>query len=339
MTILENISLKAYNTFGIDVKAKSYVEVNKLEDIRQLIGQSAFADGNFLILGGGSNILFTGDFDGLVIKNNIGGLHHEGSGPDEVIVTAGAGMEWNELVWHCIDHGWGGIENLSLIPGSVGAGPIQNIGAYGVELKDTFYSLDAIDLTTGDLRSFSREECSFGYRDSIFKRELKGKLMITALSLKLRKNAVPDISYGAISKELEHMGIKGNPDIRAVGEAVSFIRSRKLPDPLEKGNAGSFFKNPVVSSQKLDELKKEHDGIPSYVLSDESAKVPAGWLIEQCGWKGRRMGDAGVHDQQALVLVNHGNATGKDILSLANAIKASVKEKFGINLEKEVNEL
>ena len=339
MTILENISLKAYNTFGIDVKAKSYVEVNKLEDIRQLIGQSAFAEDNFLILGGGSNILFTGDFDGLVIKNKIGGLHYKGSGHDEVIVTAGAGMEWNELVLYCIEHGWGGIENLSLIPGSVGAGPIQNIGAYGVELKDTFYALDGIDLNTGDLRSFSREECSFGYRDSIFKRKLKGKLMITSVSLKLRKNAVPDISYGAISKELEHMGIKGNPDIRAVGEAVSSIRSRKLPDPLEKGNAGSFFKNPVVSSQKLDELKKEHDGIPSYVLSDESAKVPAGWLIEQCGWKGRRMGDAGVHDQQALVLVNHGNATGKDILSLANAIKASVKEKFGINLEKEVNEL
>jgi UDP-N-acetylmuramate dehydrogenase len=337
MTVRENISLKAFNTFGIDVTARTFAAVNDLDDIKDLIGGSAFSGGRFLILGGGSNVLFNRDFDGLIVKNDIGGISHEASGPDEVIVTAGAGMEWNALVWHCIDNGWGGIENLTLIPGSVGAGPIQNIGAYGVELKDTFYSLDAIDLHTSEMKTFTRDECQFGYRDSIFKRELKGKFMIVSVSLSLNKNAVPDISYGAIRTELELMGVKDEPDIRAVGKAVSSIRRKKLPDPEEKGNAGSFFKNPVVTLDTLDELKNIYPSIPSYVLNDEQAKVPAGWLIEQCGWKGRSMGNAGVHEQQALVLVNHGGATGQEILALANAIKTSVNEKFGINLEKEVN--
>ncbi|MEN8224827.1 MAG: UDP-N-acetylmuramate dehydrogenase [Bacteroidota bacterium] len=337
MIIRENISLKAYNTFNIDVKAKRFVQLGEPGDIQQLIREDAFRNDNFLILGGGSNVLFTKDFDGLIIRNAIQGVEVEQEDGDTVIVKAGAGLEWNELVWYCIDRDYGGIENLSLIPGSVGAGPIQNIGAYGVELKDSFHSLEAIEIAGGELRTFNREECQFGYRDSIFKRELKGKYIIVSVSMKLKKSAQPDISYGSIRDEISSMGNDGVPDIRSVGLAVSAIRERKLPDPELIGSAGSFFKNPVVARQSFEKIKERYPDIPSYNVDGSLVKVPAGWLIEQCGWKGKRQGDAGVHIEQALVLVNHGNAGGREILELANMIKSSVDEKFGVVLEMEVN--
>ena len=292
----------------------------------------------FFILGGGSNILFKGDYNGLLVKNNIGGIDvKETDGDDEVIVTAGAGVVWNDLVLYCIDRNFGGIENLSLIPGSVGAGPIQNIGAYGVELKDRFHSLQAIDISTGELRKFTKAECRFGYRDSIFKRELKGKVIIISVSLKLKKAHIPDTSYGAIRDELTEMGFAGQPDIKSVGLAVSSIREKKLPDPEVFGNAGSFFKNPIIPSANLSNLQQDHPDIPFYDAGPGLIKVPAGWLIEQCAWKGKRVGNTGVHDKQALVIVNYGGATGKEIIDLADAVKTSVKEKFGIGMEMEVN--
>jgi len=340
MIIRENISLKAFNTFGIDVKAKKFVEVADLNDLRSLINLDVFVKNDFFVLGGGSNVLFKDDYEGLIVKNNIGGIEvEETAGEDEVIVTTGAGVVWNDLVLFCIDRNYGVIENLSLIPGSVGAGPIQNIGAYGVELKDSFHSLQAIDIETGELRTFLKEECQFAYRNSIFKKKLKGKVIIISVSLKLRKAEVPDTSYGAIRDELADMGITGQADIRSVGVAVSSMREKKLPDPEVNGNAGSFFKNPVIPLVTFKNLKQYYPDIPSYEADPGFLKVPAGWLIEQCGWKGRRVGNAGVHDKQALVIVNYGDAIGSEILELAEAVKASVKDKFGIDLEMEVNVL
>lgn len=337
MNFLQNISLKQYNTFGIDVIASDYIEVKDSNEVSGLIQEGVFSARKHLILGGGSNVLFVGDFDGCVIKNMIMGLEVEEVNSEEVIVTAGAGMEWDELVWYCIDHGFGGIENLSKIPGKVGAAPIQNIGAYGVELKDAFYELKAIDLDEGSIKTYGAKECNFGYRDSIFKKELKGKVMILTVSLKLSRSKDPNTSYGAIEDELKNMGITDRPDIRSVGMAVSRIRERKLPDPDECGNAGSFFKNPVVDEKKYSELCNLYTDMPSYKGKEGMVKIPAGWLIEQCGWKGKRIRNAGVHENQALVLVNHGGATGAEILDLANQISNSVEERFGIILDKEVN--
>ncbi|HSG68583.1 MAG TPA: UDP-N-acetylmuramate dehydrogenase [Bacteroidales bacterium] len=336
MIIRKNISLKTYNTFGIDVNAKEFITLSSSEELLYLVDKGIFRDRKFLILGGGSNILFANDIDGLVIRNEIGGIALSGIG-DEVIVKAGAGIVWNDLVWYCIERNLGGIENLSLIPGSVGAGPIQNIGAYGVELKDSFAGLEAVEVENGTTRSFNQEECRFAYRDSIFKNELKGKYVIISVSMALNKGAAPDISYGAIREELDAMGVKGDPGIRDVGLAVNAIRRKKLPDPEITGNAGSFFKNPVIPQGKYDALMGQFPEMPSYEAGPAMRKIPAGWLIERCGWKGRRVGNAGVHDRQALVLVNHGGATGTDILTLANDIRDSVGEKFGILLEMEVN--
>ena len=332
----ENISLKDYNTFGIDVKASRFAEICALDDVVELHNSGAFKS-SFLLLGGGSNILFSGDFHGLVIKNNIKGIRTQELENAEVIVTAGAGVEWNELVWHCIDHNYGGIENLSLIPGSVGAAPIQNIGAYGVELKDCFEMLEAFDIGSGKVIKFFKEECEFGYRDSIFKKERKGKYVILSVSLKLKIGKKPDTSYGAIVGELSRMGVDNDPGIRDVGLAVSSIRDKKLPDPDEKGNAGSFFKNPLVTRAHFLRLINEYPDIPHYPDNNEMEKLPAGWLIEQCGWKGKRRGDAGVHDKQALVLVNHANASATEVLSLAADIQRSVLDRFGVDLEMEVN--
>jgi len=337
MTIQENISLKSFNTFGLDIIARKFVEVNNIDDVTEVITSGILKQEPYLVLGGGSNLLFSRDFDGLVIKNSIGGIEPEEIDDGSCIITAGAGVEWDELVWYCIDRDLGGIENLSLIPGCVGAGPIQNIGAYGVELKDRFYSLDAIDLASGELRSFSKEECEFGYRDSIFKRKLKGKVIIVSVRLQLRKGIDPDTSYGAIKEELKRMKVAEDPGIRDVGMAVSSIRERKLPDPDVTGNAGSFFKNPVIAEEKFNEICNRYPNMPSYRGEPGLVKVPAGWLIEQCGWKGRRIGNAGVHSMQALVLVNHGGATGEEILALAQKLEGSVYDEFGIKLEMEVN--
>lgn len=336
MKILKNISLKAYNTFNIDVKASDYAEANDLTELVNFVKEGHLRDKNVLILGGGSNILFSGDFDGLVIRNRIEGIEVKEQGVDMVLVKAGAGVVWDDLVHHCIDHGYGGIENLVLIPGSVGASPIQNIGAYGVELKDVFHSLEALDVNSGDIRSFGKEECAFAYRDSIFKKELKGKYIILSVSLLLSRDHDPDISYGAILDELKAMGVD-RPGIREVGEAVTAIRQRKLPDPEEVGNAGSFFKNPVITEKKYHEIRNRYPDMPSYKGAPGLVKIPAGWMIEQCAWKGQTLGNAAVHDRQALVLVNKGNATGKEVLRLARRIKASVFDEFGIDLEMEVN--
>lgn len=337
MKILKNISLKLYNTFGIDVNAAEYAEVADAESLKGLIKAGRLKDASYLILGGGSNVLFTGDYDGLVIRNMIVGIRMKEVDDSQVLVTAGAGVVWDDLVHYCIEHDLGGIENLISIPGSVGAGPIQNIGAYGVELKDTFHSLDAIEIATGELRTFYKEECEFGYRDSIFKREQKGKFIIVSVSLMLKSKSKPDISYGAISEELIKMGIHDGPAIGDVGKAISSIRHRKLPDPENIGNAGSFFKNPLIVAEKYAEIREQYPDAPSYKAGDGMVKVPAGWLIEQCGWKGKRRGGAGCYDKQPLVLVNHGSATGKDVLELAAVIEQDVHKRFGIRLEKEVN--
>lgn len=336
MIIQENISLKPYNTFGIEAKAKYFAVINELQDLYELY-EKGFLNDRFLLLGGGSNILFTGDYEGMVILNSLGGIEVNETAENKVIVKAGAGVVWNDLVWYCIDRGYGGLENLSLIPGSVGAGPIQNIGAYGVELKDCFVSLEALDIQTGEIKEFDREECRFGYRDSIFKHALKGKVVILSVSLKLFKDKPPDTTYGAIREQLKLMCIKDPPDIRSVGLAVTAIRQSKLPDPEVTGNAGSFFKNPVITYSEFVNIQHKFPDIPHYISGHGRVKVPAAWMIEQCGWKGKRLGYAGVHAQQALVLVNHGKAGGNDILALATAIRGSVSARFAVDLEMEVN--
>lgn len=336
MMISENISLKKHNTFGIDVKAKRFVRVTDMQELLELFAGGFFSGGDHLLLGGGSNILFTRDYDGLVVQLGLGGIAGSEAGEGRVLVKAGAGVEWDELVGYCLEHNYGGIENLALIPGSVGASPIQNIGAYGVELKDVFHSLKAFDTAGGEIRTFNSEECRFGYRDSVFKRELKGRYIITEVSLLLSSTHVPDISYGALREALDRMG-KPCHDIRAVAMAVAEIRRSKLPDPAETGNAGSFFKNPVVGQEAFTKLQAENPGMPHYQAGPGHYKLPAAWLIEQCGWKGKRDGQAGVHHGQPLVLVNHGGASGKDILRLAERIRGSVKERFGLMLETEVN--
>ncbi len=336
MKILKNRSLKAYNTFNIDVKASGYAEANSLAELVDFVKEGHLRDKNVLILGGGSNILFSGDFDGLVIRNRIKGIEVKEQGDDMVLVKAGAGVVWDDLVHYCIDHGYGGIENLVLIPGSVGASPIQNIGAYGVELKDVFHSLEAVDVNSGEIRSFGKEECAFAYRDSIFKKGLKEKYIILSVSLLLSRDHDPDVAYGAILDELKAMGVD-RPGIREVGEAVTAIRRRKLPDPDEVGNAGSFFKNPLITEKKYREIRNRYPDMPSYKGEPGLVKVPAGWMIEQCAWKGQTLGNAAVHDRQALVLVNKGNASGKEVLELAGQIMDSVNDRFGISLEMEVN--
>ncbi|MDT8394143.1 MAG: UDP-N-acetylmuramate dehydrogenase [Bacteroidales bacterium] len=336
MIIKENISLKPFNTFGIDAKAKHFAVISELQDLYELY-EKGFLNDRFLLLGGGSNILFTGDYEGIVILNSLGGIEVNEAAENEVIVKAGAGVEWNELVWYCIDREYGGIENLSLIPGSLGAAPIQNIGAYGVELKDCFVSLEAFDIQTGEIKEFNRQECRFGYRDSIFKHTLKGKVVILSVSLKLQKDKPPDTTYGAIREQLKLMRIKDPPDIRSVGLAVTAIRRAKLPDPEVTGNAGSFFKNPVITYSEFVKIKHKFPDIPHYISGHGRVKVPAAWMIEQCGWKGKRLGYAGVHAKQALVLVNHGKASGNDILALATAIRCSVSARFAVDLEMEVN--
>lgn len=341
MTIQENVSLQPYNTFGIDAKARYFVEITNIADLQALIRRKVYKEQEIFILGGGSNVLLTQDFEGLVIKMNIPGIEVVEENEELVRVRAGAGENWHQFVLYCITQGYGGIENLSLIPGTVGAAPMQNIGAYGVEIQDVFESLEAVHLTTGELKQFTHQECQFGYRDSIFKNTLKGKYVITHVTLRLNKQPVINTSYGAIEDTLKELrarqGYKARPVIQEVSEAVIHIRQSKLPDPREIGNAGSFFKNPVVEAAKFEALQQQYAQVPGYQLPDGTVKVPAGWLIEQCGWKGKKVGNTGVHSKQALVLVNHGNAKGEEVWELAMQIKASVWEKFGIEISPEVN--
>jgi len=330
-----NVSLRNLNTFGLDVTAKVLLRIGTLDELQEVISDNFRKDEPVLILGGGSNMLFTRNVDGLVIKNELSGIAITHEDESTVTICAGAGVSWHELVVHCVNQGWGGIENLSLIPGNVGAAPMQNIGAYGVELKDVFHSLEAIHLKTGELRHFTSSECTFGYRESIFKLGLKGVYIITAVSLKLRKQPQLDISYGAIIQELESMGVH-SPTVKDVSQAVIRIRRSKLPDPAKLGNAGSFFKNPVIENAQFEGLKKSYPEMPAYP-SDKKVKLAAGWLIEQCGWKGKVVGKSGSHRNQALVLVNYGGATGNEILQLSEDIMRSVFDTFGVQLEREVN--
>lgn len=333
MKILLQHSLRHFNTFGIKASAERFTTVQSVEELRQVLQAD---EGPYHILGGGSNILLTGNLPGLVIKNEIGGIEIYREDENEALVGAGGGVVWHELVLWCIGKNLGGIENLSLIPGSVGAAPIQNIGAYGVELKVVFDHLEAVELSTGELHIFHAADCRFGYRDSIFKNELQGRFFISKVFLKLTKSHHLQTDYGDIQRTLSEMGI-AHPGIRDVSDAVIRIRQSKLPDPAQLGNAGSFFKNPEISSSQFEKLKTQFPNIVHFNLPNGRVKVPAGWLIEQAGWKGRRLGDAGCHERQALVLVNFGQAGGQEILELAKKIQASVEEKFGIQLTPEVN--
>lgn len=334
----EHSSLKEHNTFGVEAFAKQLVEIHTEEDLTSLYTQyQNITQIPTLVLGGGSNILFTKDFDGLVIHMKIKGIRHAVQGTD-IIVTAGAGVVWNELVWYCVDRGFGGIENMALIPGTVGASPIQNIGAYGVELQDVFVSCRVFDTYRGEFSTFEKADCQFAYRDSLFKNEAKGRYIITEVTLRLSPEHHLDTSYGAIRAELSRRGI-ASPTIRDMATVVSDIRTDKLPDPSTIGNAGSFFKNPIVSVQYFKQLQSTLPDMDfvHYPVDDERVKIAAGWLIEQCGWKGRRVADVGTWKNQALVLVNHKNASGTEIYALSEQIIQDVKAKFGITLEREVN--
>lgn len=336
MTILQNISLKSYNTFGLDATAKFFVEIQSVEELVEVLQNPAFQTTKKLFLGGGSNILLTKDFDGLVIKINLKGIHKNFEDNTVINIQAGAGEVWHELVMYCVEHQYAGMENLSLIPGTVGAAPMQNIGAYGVEIKDIFEELQALNLETLAIETFKLTDCHFGYRESVFKHEFKGKYVITSVTFKLNKIAVYKVAYGDIQKTLEEMGVK-ELSIKAVSDAVISIRKSKLPDPAEIGNSGSFFKNPEIPKTQYDTLKAQFENIPSYPINESTVKVPAGWLIEQAGWKGFRDGQIGVHARQALVLVNYGGGTGEQIKALSQKVQASVFEKFGIKLSAEVN--
>jgi UDP-N-acetylmuramate dehydrogenase len=344
--IQNNISVKQYNSFSINAFTNSFATFNSVENLREVLKSYQQISNNqqnsTFILGGGSNLLFTSNFDGLILKNEIKGVKIVKEDKHHIYIQAGAGENWHQFVLYCIEHNLAGVENLSLIPGNVGASPMQNIGAYGVEIKDVFHSLEAWHIKDKKIVNFTLNDCEFGYRESVFKKKFKNEFVITNVTYRL--NRIPDyhISYGAISQELEKMGVK-DLSIQAISKAVINIRSSKLPDPAVIGNAGSFFKNPEIGSHEYHELTRMFPGIVGYDLPNGNVKLAAGWLIEQCGpsagisWKGYRRGDAGCHEKQALVLVNYGNATGSEIYDLSEEILESVKAKFGVSLEREVN--
>ena len=335
MHIQHNISLKAYNTFGIDVPAKQFVSVSTIDELIDIFQKNPDVDK--LILGGGSNMLLTKPINGLVIHLNLKGKSIVFEDENTVQVRGNTGENWHEFVLWCLDQGYGGIENLSLIPGNLGTAPIQNIGAYGVELKDVMVSCDVLDIRNLSIKTLSNKECEFGYRDSIFKQQEKGNLIVLSVTLQLtKKNHTLHTAYGAISEELEKNGIT-NPTIKDVSNAVISIRQSKLPDPKEIGNSGSFFKNPIIEKSLYDTLKVTFPEIPHYPVSESQVKVPAGWLIEKAGFKGKSLGNYGVHKKQALVLVNYGGASGSDILQLAHLIQKTIYRIFGIHIETEVN--
>lgn len=336
MSILQqNVSLQTLNTFGIPVSATHFAEVRNADDLKDIFSTATAKSNHILVLGGGSNWLFTKDFDGLVIKMNIPGIKVETHGAD-VLVTAGAGVIWNDLVNYCVENGFAGIENLALIPGTVGASPIQNIGAYGVELKDVFKSCTAFEIAKHQTKTFDFEACKFGYRESVFKNELKGKYIITEVVFQLSTKAKLQTHYGAIAAELEQRNIQ-SPTIKDIAKVVADIRVSKLPDPKTIGNAGSFFKNPMIDSILFTQLIEKFPTLVNYPLPDGKVKLAAGWLIEQCGFKGMIHGHTGTWKNQALVLVNHGGATGQEVYAFSEQIIKTVNNKFGVLLEREVN--
>ncbi len=332
-----NINLQPYNSFGFDAVAKQFVEINAVSDLQTLIKSGALPRQKTLILSGGNNILFQNEvFDGLVIYINTKGIEIIKEGGNEVVVRAQAGEDWPDFVRFCVGKGWHGVENLAHIPGKVGAAPVQNIGAYGMELKDSFAQCEAMDLVTGETKVFTKEECRFGYRESVFKGELKGRYVITSVDFLLKKDAPLNLEYGNIKAYLEENGIP-RPTLQQLHDVICTIRDAKLPDVKQIGSAGSFFKNPVIERAQFETLLKEYPTMPHYDEPNGKVKVPAGWLIEQAGWKGWRNEHVGVYDKQALVLVHYGGGKGQDIVQLANRIQESVEEKFGIRISPEVN--
>lgn len=334
MEVQHNISLKKHNTFGVEAIAKTFIEIHNEKDLIDIYNQGIFKD-PFLILGGGSNILFTKDFEGAIIKINNKGIQHFIEG-NNIYVTAGGGEIWNDLVWYCIDNHFPGLENMALIPGTVGASPVQNIGAYGAELMHFFHTCRAFDTYTGEIKTFANKDCAFTYRDSIFKSKYKGRYIIISVTYNLKINNSLNTSYGAIELELVKRSIT-SPSIKDVAEVVSHIRVAKLPDPSTVGNAGSFFKNPIVSSSKLTQLLKTYPQLAYFTLENEQYKLAAGWLIESCGWKGKQVGNVTIWKDQALVITNSGKASGKEILEVSTLIIKDVQSKFDIELEREVN--
>ncbi|WP_297706685.1 UDP-N-acetylmuramate dehydrogenase [uncultured Eudoraea sp.] len=335
MKIRHNISLKKYNTFGIEAFASHFVEITTIQSLKEVLQQKGYP--KKIVLSGGSNMLITNDLNALVMHINIKGITILSEDENHVILKIMAGENWHELVIWTINHDYGGLENLSLIPGNVGTSPIQNIGAYGVELKDCFESCEAMDVSTQQLITFTKSDCQFGYRDSIFKNSGKGKYIITSVNLKLNKPPHKlNTSYGAIETELKENKID-NPTIKDVSKSVVAIRQKKLPDPVKLGNSGSFFKNPVITKEKFITFLENNPEAPFYQISETTYKIPAAWLIEQCGFKGKRFGDAGVHKNQALVLVNYGGASGQELLLLATKIQDAVLTRFGIEIKPEVN--
>lgn len=336
MDIIKNKSLKSYNTFGIDCNSSFFTRINNIKDLEELYQHPLFKSQKKLILGGGSNILFTSNYEGLVIKNEIKGIEIKKETNDVVEVQIGAGVNWHEFVTYAVDNKWGGVENMSLIPGNCGTAPMQNIGAYGVEIKDTFISLNAYEIETGEIVSFDRKKCDFGYRESVFKNNLKDQYIILDITLRLQKKPILNTKYGDINNTL----IKNNiskPTIKDVSNAVIEIRTSKLPNPKEIGNAGSFFKNPIIQQNQFKELQTKFPEIVSYPVNENQVKLAAGWLIEKAGWKGKDFGDFGVHKKQSLVLVNYNNASGKEIFDLSQDILEDVYQKFQVKLEREVN--
>lgn len=335
--ITENVNLQPFNTFGLQATARYFTTIRSVQEAQELFLSDVFKQNKFLIIGGGSNMLLTGNFDGLVIRNEIKGIDVIEESDQHILLKAGAGESWHQLVMYCVERNLGGIENLSLIPGTVGAAPMQNIGAYGVEICNVIRNVEGIEIQTGNVHNFSNQECRFGYRESIFKQALKEKFFISSITLSLTKvHHQFNVTYGAIADVLreQHNNVVS---VKNISESVIFIRKSKLPDPAQIGNAGSFFKNPSIDPEHFISLKEKFPAIPSFPGENGLIKVPAGWLIEQCGWKGMREGNIGVHKNQALVLVNYGGGEGKKIWELAMRIQKSVSEKFGINLHPEVN--
>lgn len=335
MLLQEHVSLKDFNTFGIKAQARYYVRIDDVQQLQRLVLAPQLKPLPRLTLGGGSNVLFINNFVGIVLHMAIGGITVTKQDREYVWVKAGAGVNWHMLVLHCVEQGYAGIENLSLIPGTVGAAPVQNIGAYGVTLSDVFESLEAIEVHSGTVHTFSQQDCGFGYRDSIFKNKLKGQYIITSVTLRLHKQPTFRTTYGALQRTLKAMDIQ-ELSIKVISDAVIYTRQSKLPDPARLGNAGSFFKNSIITQQQFERHQHTHPDMPGYGQPGGHVKVPAAWLIEQCGWKGKKRGTVGVHQQHALVLVNYGGGTGQAIYQLAQDIQQSVQEKFDIALMLEV---
>ncbi len=336
MYIKYDYSLQHINTFKVNVSAKIYAEVKSVNDLIDICGSTEFKYHKKFILGGGSNTLFIENYNGIVVHNSLKGIGIEEEDSETVIVKSFAGENWNDVVKFCVQKNLGGIENLTLIPGSIGAAPIQNIGAYGQEIKDALHSLEAFEISSGNIKSFTKNECKFGYRNSIFKNELKNKIIVTSVKLKLSKRPELNIEYKGLKDALEKAGVK-HPGIKEVSSVIEKIRSKKLPSPDKIGNAGSFFKNPIVDKSKFESIKKDYRDMTGNLVDEENLKISAGWLIEKCGWKGKRLGNVGTYPEHALIIVNYGGAKGKEIFDFALDIKKSVENQFGISLEFEVN--